>query len=499
MNLSCENISKRFGNVVALKNVGLSIKQGEVRALLGGNGSGKSTMAKVISGSVKPDSGSIIAFDEPYNIHAPVEAKNMHVIMTSQELSLLSNLTVEQNLSLCNIPRTKAHFTDNKKISDVAKKVLAELHIGHLFDKTINELAPNEKYLIEYAKALVQEPKILIIDEITSALFKEDVEIVKQSIEGLKDKGCSIIFISHRMPEVFDICDSVSVMRNGEMVAHVNIDEVEEYQILSMMTGREIFQDNSKADVPEENKDVSSKTLLSIKNMKLHGYDSEMDLDVAEGEIIGVAGLQGHGQSTLVRQIFGIYHNAHLQIEGKNIHITSPRQAVKHKIAFISGDRERDGVFREQSIAENLRVVSHLIFKEKSKNVEELLEKYKVVYGSQRQKLISLSGGNQQKVVIGRWTCTNPKILLADDPTKGIDVQARTDVHKIMRELADNGSVVIMVSSDAAELVNLTRHAPKSRVIVMYEGEIAKTLRGADITEENIEHAALQGARRDIV
>lgn len=493
MNLICENISKSFGNVVALKNVGLSIEPGEVRALLGGNGSGKSTLAKILSGSVKPDSGDITVFGEPYKIHSPAQAKKKQVVMTSQELSLLSNLTVEQNLSLCQLPTTGLHFTDNRKVEEAAETILAELNIQRLKDKTIDALAPNEKYMIEYAKALVQNPRILIIDEITSALFKEDVEIVKRSIQSLREKGCSIIFISHRMPEVFDICDSVTVMRNGEVVDHVRIDSVEEYQLLSMMTGRTITQEPAGVKRGQSAEGGTGKTLLSIKNMKLNGFGSEIDLDVAEGEIIGVAGLQGHGQSALVRQIFGMYHNADMEINGERVHIASPRQAVKHKIAFISGDRGKDGVFREQSIIENLRVVRNLIFREKSKDEEELLKKYKVVYGSPRQKLTSLSGGNQQKVVIGRWICTQPRILLADDPTKGIDVQARTDVHKIMSELACNGSVVIMVSSDSGELINLTRHAPKARVIVMYEGKIAKTLYGDNITEENIEQAALQG------
>ncbi len=499
MNIICEKISKKFGAVVALREVGLSIEKGEVRALLGGNGSGKSTIAKVIAGAVKPDSGSITVYGEPYIINSPVDSKKKDVVMTSQELSLLSNLSVAQNLSLCCMP-TKGPITDNKKILDTAKEVLKELKIEHLLDRKIYDLAPNEKYMVEYAKALVQKPKILIIDEITSALYKEDVQIIKESIKKLKSEGCSIVFISHRMPEVFDICDTVTVMRSGQSVADFDIEEVKEITLLSLMTGKEIETEDIQG-VKDYIEDKNEEIMLSIRDMKLegfHGVDNTINIDIPAGEIVGVAGLQGHGQSNLVRQIFGMSHTpARLMISGKEVIINSPRKAAKNNLAFISGDREAEGVFKEQSISENLHVVTNLILNKKKKNDQELLNHYKVVCSGSRQKIISLSGGNQQKVVIGRWLSTNPKILLADDPTKGVDVQARTDVHKIMGELAANGSVVIMVSSDNGELVNLAKIAPKARVIIMYEGHIIQTLRGEEITEENIGKASLQMVRSE--
>lgn len=497
LNFTCKGISKKFGAVVALQDVALSIEKGEVRALLGGNGSGKSTLAKVIAGVVKNDTGEMTAFGQPYAIHSPLDAKKKGIVMTAQELSLIANLTVAQNLLLCHIPSKGKILTDQKKIIREAKKVLDELSIGHLLNKRIDDLAPNEKYLIEYAKAVVQKPRVLIIDEITSTLYKEDVEIVKKSIEALKQDGCSIIFISHRMPEVFEICDSVTIMRSGSVVAEISIDNAQEHELLSHMTGRTISKEDMENETVPDDYSREGKVVLSIKDMKLKGFEeSSVSIDIHEGEVIGVAGLQGHGQSTLVRQIFGVNHHVEMQIDGEDVVIQSPRQAIKHGMAFIPGDREGEGVFREQSISENLHTVDNLILKKKNYNRDAaILSEYNVVYGGLRNKLTTLSGGNQQKVVIGRWTLAEPKILLADDPTKGIDVQARTDVHKIFNDLASKGSIVIMVSSDDAELVNLAKHSHKAAVIVMYEGHIIKTLRGAEITEENIGQASLQVKR----
>ncbi|GHU61207.1 ribose import ATP-binding protein RbsA [Clostridia bacterium] len=497
LNFECKGISKQFGAVVALKDVGFSIKEGEVRALLGGNGSGKSTLAKVIAGAVKPDSGNITAFDAEFMPSSPDEAKKHHIIMTSQELSLFSNLSVAQNLSFCTIPVKGGLITDNKKILSVAKDILSELNVLHLLDKRIDELAPNEKYMIEYAKALVQDPRLLIIDEITSALYKKDVEIIKASIEKVKNNGCSVIFISHRLPEIFDICETVTVMRSGAVVADMEVANASEQELISLMTGKTITKEDADKRFQDAQTETQGKTILSISDLKLSGFESTLGIDIGEGEIVGVAGLQGHGQSTLVRQLFGLESHMSLTIDGEKTTIRNPRQAVKKGMAFISGDREKEGVFKEQSISENLRVVGDIILKKRQKNVGEILDRYHVVYGNTGHKLVSLSGGNQQKVVISRWTSVFPKIVLADDPTKGIDVQARSEVHQIFKELAEQGSAVLMVSSDDAELVNLAKVTNKSRVIVMYEGKIIKVLRGAEITEENIGHASMPVVRSD--
>jgi ABC-type sugar transport system ATPase subunit len=485
MKLICENISKAFGSIVALRNVSLSVSEGEVRALLGGNGSGKSTIAKVIGGAIFPDTGTVKIEEKVCNVKSPAGAKRNGVVITSQELGLFSNLSVEENLCICQIPLSGGIFVSRKEMKKKAIEALKLMNLQHLIDSQISELPSNLQYMIEFAKALVQRPSILIIDEITSALYREDVEVVSKIIKELKSNGCSIVFISHRMSEIYSICDTVTVMKNGETVGTYLVNEKNENELLSLMTGRDIKDVELEG---EKNNAVykNTKTILNIKELSLPQFSSHINLEVKKGEIIGVAGLQGHGQSDFLRTVFGLSGIIKLEINGEDKHISSPIKAVKSGIAFVSGDREREGVFGERSVSENLSIVNKLILKKDNVDETKLLKDYGVVFGNTGQQIITLSGGNQQKVVIGRWTSARPLVLLADDPTKGIDVQARRDIHKIFRNLADSGSAVIMVSSDDEELVELTKQASLSKIIVMYEGNIVKTLIGSDITKENI-------------
>lgn len=496
MNIVCEKVGKSFGSVVALEEVSLTVERGEIRALLGGNGSGKSTLVKILAGVVAPSKGKVQLFERSYQIHNPKEAKRAGVIMTSQELSLLDNLSVAENIALCMLPN-RFGLADQKRMRELSMQVLSELGMEGLIDHPVSSLAPNEKYMVEYAKALVQNPKILLVDEITSALFKEDVAKIKKSLKKLKEHGCSVLFISHRMGEIFDICDSVTVMRNGRTVASMKAESCKESELLTLMTGRSITQEAEDSIVAVE--EGNRLTALSVRGMHLPGFGNYVDLDVKQGEIVGIAGLQGHGQSELVRKLFGLSHAVNVTFNGREITYHSPIEAIQHGIAFISGDREKEGVFREQSVSENLNVVRQIVLKGRNGRTDtDLLREYGVVYDSLQQKLTELSGGNQQKVVIGRWISAAPKLLLADDPTKGIDVNARSDVHKLMHDLTEKGAAILMFSSDDGELVRLTRHAACASVVVMYEGKIVKRLRGAEITEENISKATLQFSGEDI-
>ncbi len=498
MDLVCKGISKKFGSVVALKNADLTVAKGEVRALLGGNGSGKSTLAKILSGIVKKDKGTIEKFGKEYCISSPFEAKANRVVMTSQELSLLTNLTVAENLCLCDVPVRGKIFTDEAAMRMRALGILKKLKFERLIDKKISNLSSNEQYMIEFAKALLQEPEVLIIDEITSALYKEDVEIVRETVHELRDKGCIILFITHRMSEIFSICDSVTIMRNGQTLEDYKIEEVDANTLLSQMTGKDIITENIQLDDNcDHHEHLQGKPMLSIKNMPLKGFGTQIDLEVKEGEIIGITGLEGHGQSALVRQLFGLNGHAKIELEGKETVILNPKNAVKKGIAFISGDRGKEGIFSERSIAENATVVSRQVLGLKKVNPLKVLSEYNVKYHSAKHKITSLSGGNQQKVVIGRWLSSCPKVLLADDPTKGIDVQARKDVHEILCNLAESGSVVLMVSSDEAELISLAEMAEKSKVLVMYEGNIVQTLTHSGINKDNIATASMDLKRRD--
>ena len=426
-----------------------------------------------------------------YAPKSPIEAKRAGVVFTSQELSLFDNLTVEENIAICTYSVEKLLKNEKKKTISKVHALLQKYGLEHLASKKVKNLSANEQYLIEFMKAVYQKTDVLIIDEITSALYKEDVEIVERVMNDFKAEGKIIVFISHRMPEIMELCDTVTVLRNGNVVATHNTKDVSDAELVSEMTGLDI----SKVAVAAYESNIQNKeteVLLSVRDMSMPHFDATLDLDVHAGEIIGVAGLQGHGQADLVRQLFGRDPAAapKVMLRGQQLTLSSPAHAIRNHIAFISGDRTTEGVFEERSIEENVEAVSRMILNQKM-DATRVLSEFNVKYQNKNDLIVSLSGGNQQKVVLARWLANEPLVVLADDPTKGIDVQARRDVHKTMVEIAKKGSAVIMVSSDNDELVNLMHLAHYSRLIVMYEGQIVRTLTGSDITIENIAKASV--------
>ena len=404
---------------------------------------------------------------------------------------MFDNLTVEENIAICTYSVEKLLKNEKKKTISKVHALLQKYGLEHLASKKVKNLSANEQYLIEFMKAVYQKTDVLIIDEITSALYKEDVEIVERVMNDFKAEGKIIVFISHRMPEIMELCDTVTVLRNGNVVATHNTKDVSDAELVSEMTGLDI----SKVAVAAYESNIQNKeteVLLSVRDMSMPHFDATLDLDVHAGEIIGVAGLQGHGQADLVRQLFGLDPAAapKVMLRGQQLTLSSPAHAIRNHIAFISGDRTTEGVFEERSIEENVEAVSRMILNQKM-DATRVLSEFNVKYQNKNDLIVSLSGGNQQKVVLARWLANEPLVVLADDPTKGIDVQARRDVHKTMVEIAKKGSAVIMVSSDNDELVNLMHLAHYSRLIVMYEGQIVRTLTGSDITIENIAKASV--------
>lgn len=493
--IECKNIHKSFGSIIALKGVSIEVEPGEVRALFGGNGSGKSTLAKIIGGFVKQTAGELLMNGQNVFFDSPAKAKRNHVIITAQELSLIPNLSVSQNLALCSMP-IKSGMIDKKELRKMAVEALKQVHLEEAIDKQVGELSLNQKYMVEFAKALVQKPTILVLDEITSALYREEVSIVTELIQQLKKDGCCVIFVTHRMPEIYAICDTITVLRNGSEVGTYRVADKTKNELLSLMTGRSI----TDVDVVEtEHNTRNRKIMLSAKNMKLLSKDISVDIDIHEGEIVGVAGLQGNGQSELVRALFATSKPITVELDGHLCRIKNPRSAVKKGIAFISGERELEGTFGNRSIMENVSAISDLVLNSKIGNSQkmDILQQYNIVMDSTKQQVQTLSGGNQQKVVMARWTAAAPKLILADDPTKGIDVNARRDVHNLLKSLVKNGSSVVFVSSDDEELVELTRAVPFSRIIVIYDGMIVNTLYGGDITTENIAAYAMPKEDRD--
>lgn len=486
--LRLENVSKKFGNVRALEKVSLTVGRGEIRGILGGNGSGKSTLVKIAGGTVVPDAGVLHIDGKRTEIGSPRDAKRNGIVMTSQELSIMPNLSVCENLLLCCFPRRSGIFADRKTARRICLETLRDLGLEHRYDSEVASLPKNEQYMLELGKALCQSSKILMLDEITSALYSENVEIVRRKLQECKAQDKTVLFISHRMDELYSICDSVTVMRNGEVVGTFGINEKTENELLALMVGGEQVAGH-KVESPYHEKDELP--IIKVDTIPVPKYGKNVSLEVAHGEIIGVAGLQGHGQSDIVRTLHGLQGEIDMVVEGEPVTLRSPRQAVERGFAFISGDREGEGVFKEHSIADNLVAVEDLVKRRKVKDIAGTLAAVKVKYANADQSLTSLSGGNQQKVIVSRWTCTNPLLILADDPTKGIDVSARLELHALFAEMTKRGSSLIMVSSDEQELVSLCAHSDNSRVIVLYEGEIVATLRGGHITRDNILTASI--------
>lgn len=481
--LECRNISKAFGQLQALSDVSFTAYGGEIMALLGGNGSGKSTIAKIIAGVYRKDSGEVLFNDQKVETSSPLETKKAGIVITSQELSLLDNFDVAYNVCMSNLP-TRSMFVDRKELEKKAMDVLKRCDMAEYWHLPVSRLNANEKYMVEFAKAIAQDPKILILDEITSALYSKDVAVVYDILKELREKGCIIIMITHRMNEIYAMCDSVTVLRNGEFICTVKTSEASENDLLFAMTGHHV--EKAVFSEQEENElETGEEYRLSLDNHVLNGFNTPIQLRLRQGEVVCVAGLQGQGQSQLVRELFAIPGEIQYSMDGKEVSVHDPKDAVQLGIAFISGDREKEGTFSNRSIEENTTIVSDIVLKKKIE-VNSALSRYKVRMDKTSLPIRSLSGGNQQKVVLARWTSSPLKVLLADDPTKGIDVNARMDVHKIIAELAEQGMSVVFSSSDEAELINLSKMCHRSRVIVMYGGQIVKTLTGDERTKENI-------------
>ncbi len=482
--LEVTNVNKAYGSVIALKNVGISVEKGEIRALLGGNGSGKSTLSKIIGGIVYKDSGTVILDGKEINSRSPREAIDNGIAVTSQELSLFPNLTLLEHLSLIKTPVKTGIFRDKKAIRSRALKALERVGLEKLIDERVEMISDSEKYLVELAKALLFEPKLLIVDEITSPLRRDEVDRVGRIIKRLSEDGITILFISHRLNEIFSYCDCVTVLRNGEVISTYRICDTDEEMLLHDMVGENVI---SHVDLSEMRKADKNQIVFNAENIRVPGFSgNSVSIKLHAGQVLGVAGLQGQGQAQLLRTLFGMDKPIDAEIKGKRVHIADCSHAIREGIGLVTGDRVNEGTFSGRSIKENLGVVNDLVINNKPLSIDETLNSYGVRYGASKHPIDSLSGGNQQKVIVARWTSTVPTLLLADDPTKGIDVAARADVHSIFNKLAQNGSAIIFVSSDHEELVTMASRTEEYSVVVMYNGEIVKELKGKDISTANI-------------
>ena len=484
--LKMQGIQKYFFGVHALNGVNFELKAGEVHALMGENGAGKSTLIKVLCGIHKRDGGTVELFGKEVDFNNIAESQAAGISVVHQELNMMNHLTVAQNMFIGREPRKGMMIDDKKMVAD-AKAMFDK--IGVQIDPTVKlgTLTVGKQQMVEIAKAVSHDCKLLVLDEPTAALTQPEVEELFKIMRELKEKGIGMIYISHRMDEINRISDRVTVMRDGEYVDTVETASVTKDDIVRMMVGRVIMGDKKeKSNVPAD-----APVVLEVKNLNAGREVKNVSFQLRRGEILGFAGLMGAGRTETARALYGAdrRESGEIYINGKKINIKSPEQAVKHGICYLSEDRKRFGLMLQKSVTENSAIASVDQFvrfgwindKKAAKVAAENNALLRTKTPSMDQLLKNLSGGNQQKVIIARWLIRNSDIFIFDEPTRGIDVGAKSEMYALMEQLASEGKSVIMISSELAEIQRLS-----DRVIVMCEGRITGELDITDATQEEI-------------
>jgi ABC-type sugar transport system ATPase subunit len=480
-----ENISKSFPGVKALDNVSLEVTKGEIHAIMGENGAGKSTLMKVLSGAYIPDSGSVYIDGKKVAIKGPLDAIDLGITIVYQEQNVFIHASVPENIFINQIPLRNG-MVDYKNMKQQAKDLMEKYHIAHInINKSCGQLSVGQRQLVEILRAISQNVKIFILDEPTSALTEVETKILYNMIKTLKAESKSIIYISHRIQEIFDICDRVTVLRDGHNIDTKIVAETSKDVIISMMVGRDVAYDYGAHSSERGN------TVLQVENMSLPGKIHDISFEVHTGEILGIAGLEGSGRTEILESIFGIQKHIRgsIYINGKKRVINNPVTAKNLGVAYITKERKKAGLFMRIDVAGNiiaasLKKMTKTRFLNYEKIVEysnEYVQKFDIKTPTLKKLVMGLSGGNQQKVLLAMWLIQNPKIMLIDEPTRGIDVGTKEDIHKLIRNMAREGAAVLMVSSDMQEILGAC-----DRVITLYEGRITSTLEGDNINENSI-------------
>jgi len=488
--LKMESITKTFPGVKALDNVSLNIKKGEIHALLGENGAGKSTLMKVLGGIHKPDDGNIFWENDIINEINPDISKKLGIGFVHQELNLAEDLSVAENIYMGRLPEKFSGVIDFKKLHEDASNVLKDLETT--FDSTtlVRNLTTANKQLVEIAKAISLDAKIIIFDEPTTSLSDKDVENLFNIIKRLKMRDVSSIYVSHRMNEIFEICERATVLRDGAYIDTVDLEDVDIHQIIKMIVGREL------SDFYPDKGDVKiGDVMLEVKGLSdRDGRVKNVDFNARSGEVLGFSGLVGAGRTELVRLLFGadLPKEGVIKIAGNEIKITSPTCAIENGICLLTEDRKHQGLALGMSVLDNINltkldsfVLDKLLMKEVAKKYKDSLN---IKIHDVDQAVSSLSGGNQQKVVLGKWLNKDASIFIFDEPTKGIDVGAKTEIYEIINDLAKRGKTIIVISSEIPELLGIT-----DRVYVMCEGRITGELNKDVATPEAIMELSIIG------
>ena len=467
--LQINNISKRYAGVQALNDVSVEFEAGKVHALVGENGAGKSTLIKIISGAETPDSGELVFEGKSFSKVSPFEARELGVATIYQEFNLFSTLTVAENIYLGDelLDKNAPKLFNLKEYAEKAQTVLDSMGVAIKPTQSIDEMTTASMQLVEIAKAVAKNAKILIMDEPTAPLSVKETEDLFKLIKRLKSNGVAIIYISHRLDEIFTIADTVTVMRDGKIVATNPVEKVTRLDIIRMMANREV--EEIEFESPKE----KGKVVLEVKNLCGNGL-KDISFSVREGEIFGLGGLLGAGRTEIARLIFGAdkLESGQIFIDGKETQIGSPKEAVKHGIAYVPEDRKHHGAILNLPINWNITLpilprISKAGFIDRTKDAE-ISEKQKTDFliktNDTNNHVSSLSGGNQQKVVLAKWLASNPRILILDEPTRGVDVNARQEIYQLISQFAEQGMAIVFISSEIDELLNIT-----DRMLVLFE------------------------------
>lgn len=492
--LEMKGIFKSFPGVKALQDVSLKAYGGKVLALLGENGAGKSTLMKILSGVYKKDAGQIFVEGNEVDIQGIKSAENLGITIIHQELSVLPNLSVADNIFLGNEKFNKVSRRLNKSYSkELSKRFLEQIGSKLSPDILVGNISVGDMQMVEIAKALTKNSRIIIMDEPTTALTDVETKNLFGVIKKLKEKGLAVIYISHRLDEIFEICDDITVLRDGKHIGDVETNEVSKDQLIAMMVGRKLEEQYPYV------KGETTKTMLKVENLSLEGKVENASFEVKAGEILGISGLMGAGRTELAKTIFGEYKKSSgkIYVEGQEVGINSPADAIGYGISYLSEDRKKEGLVLGMSVGQNMtlanlkhyqRGLRRINKNSETADVEEFIIKLSIKTPSQNQLIKNLSGGNQQKVILAKWLMLSPKVLIIDEPTRGIDVGAKKEIYDVLNELKKMGKAVIIISSDLPEIIGIS-----DRVMVMHEGKITGVLTRQEANQENIMKYAIGG------
>jgi inositol transport system ATP-binding protein len=487
--LEIVNVSKGFPGVVALDNVQLRVRPGSVLALMGENGAGKSTLMKIIAGIYQPDSGEIHLRGKPVVFETPLSALQSGIAMIHQELNLMPHMSIAENIWIGREQLNGFHMVDHRAMHRCTAELLERLRINLDPEENVGNLSIAERQMVEIAKAVSYDSDVLIMDEPTSAITETEVAHLFSIIADLRAQGKGIIYITHKMNEVFAIADEVAVFRDGTYIGLQRADSMDGDSLISMMVGRELSQLFPVRDKP------TGELLLSVRDLSLKGVFEGVSFDLHVGEVLGIAGLMGSGRTNVAETIFGITpcSSGEIQLDGVPIKVSDPHFAIEKGFALLTEDRKLTGLFPCLSVLENMEmaVLPHYVgngfVHQKALRVlcEDMCKKLRVKTPSLEQCIDTLSGGNQQKALLARWLMTNPRVLILDEPTRGIDVGAKAEIYRLISLLASEGMAVIMISSELPEVLGMS-----DRVMVMHEGEMMGILDRAEATQERVMHLA---------